>query len=91
MPRIRQKAEVYRNEDFRRDVLSRLAYLGLKQHDLAEHLGMCDGSVSIMLRQPDKITIDLLRKIIDFLGLEPASILRLTGFSEKNIKKECES
>lgn len=87
MPRIRQKADTYRNEDFRRDVLVRLAYLGINQHDLAEHLGVCDGTISIMLRQPEKISVERLRKIIAFLDLEPASILRLTGYSQRDIKK----
>ena len=55
MPRIRQRADVYRNEDFRRDVLARLALLGIQQHDLAEHLGVCDGTISVMLKNPEKI------------------------------------
>lgn len=88
MPRIRQKADVYRNEDFRRDVLARLAQMGIHQRDLAEHLGVCDGTISIMLRQPEKISVDRLRKIISFLDLEPASILRFTGYNQRDIKKE---
>lgn len=88
MPRIRQKAETYRNEDFRRDVLARLALLGIQQHDLAEHLGVCDGTISVMLKNPEKIQVERLRKMIAFLGLEPASILRFAGFSAKDIKKE---
>ena len=88
MPRIRQKAETYRNEDFRRDVLSRLALLGIQQHDLAEHLGVCDGTVSVMLRNPEKIQVERLRKMIAFLGLEPGCILRFAGYSQKEIKKE---
>lgn len=87
MPRIRQKADTYRNEDFRRDVLARLALLGIQQHDLAEHLGVCDGTVSIMLRNPEKIQVKRLRKMIDFLGLEPTSILRLCGYEPKQIKE----
>lgn len=88
MPRIRQKADVYRNEGFRRDVLARLALMGIQQHDLAEHLGVCDGTISVMLRNPEKIQVDRLRKMIAFLGLEPGCILRFTGYSQKEIKKE---
>ena len=86
MPRIRQKANDYRNEDFRREVLARLALLGIQQHDLAEHLGVCDGTVSVMLHNPEKIQVERLRKMIAFLGLEPASILRLCGYEPKQIK-----
>ena len=88
MPRIRQKADVYRNEDFRRDVLARLAKLGIQQHDLAEHLGVCDGTISVMLHNPEKIQVERLRKMIAFLGLEPGCILRFAGFSAKDVKKE---
>lgn len=88
MPRIRQKADAYRNEDFRRDVLARLAILGIQQHDLAEHLGVCDGTISLMLRNPERIQVERLRKMIAFLELEPGCILRLTGYSQKEIKKE---
>ena len=88
MPRIRQKADTYRNEDFRRDVLARLALLGIQQHDLAEHLGVCDGTISVMLHNPEKIQVERLRKMISFLGLEPECILRFTGYSQKEIKKE---
>ena len=85
MPRIRQKADVYRNEDFRRDVLSRLALLGIQQ---LQRIGVCDGTVSVLLRNPEKIQVERLRKMIAFLGLEPGCILRFAGFSTKDIKKE---
>lgn len=87
MPRIRQKADVYHNEDFRREVLVRLAYMGIQQHDLAEFLGVCDGTVSVMLRNPEKIQVDRLRKMIDYLQLEPDAILRFMGYRGKDIAK----
>lgn len=88
MPRIRQKADTYRNEDFRRQVLSRLALIGLNQQDLAEHLCVSESTISVMLRNPEKIQVDRLRKMIAFLGLEPGSILRFIGYSTKEIKEE---
>lgn len=88
MPRIRQKEDLYRNEDFRRDVLVKLAYLGLQQHDLAEYLGVCDATVSILLRSPEKIPVERLRKIINYLQLEPAAVLKLLGYQSKIIKEE---
>lgn len=88
MPRIRQKADTYRNEDFRRDVRARLALLGLNQQALAEHLCVSDSTISIMLQKPEKISVERLRKMISFLGLEPECILRFTGYSQKEIKKE---
>lgn len=88
MPRIRQKADTYRNEDFRREVLSRLALLGLNQQALAEHLCVSESTISVMLRNPEKIQVERLRKMIAFLGLEPGSILRFIGYSTKEIKEE---
>lgn len=88
MPRIHQKADVYCNDGFRREVLSQLKYMGLLQHDLAEHLNLSDATISIMLRQPEKIPVERLRKIIAFLDLEPATVLRFVGFSERVIKSE---
>ncbi|MGM9584387.1 MAG: helix-turn-helix domain-containing protein [Faecousia sp.] len=87
MPRIRQKAEVYRNEDFRREALVRLAYLGLNQRDLAEYLGVSYSTVSLMLRTPDKMPVERLRKVISFLKLEPEVALRLLGYPEKTIRE----
>ncbi len=87
MPRIRQKANEYRNEDFRREVLSRMAYIGLHQKDLADYLGVCNATVSVMLRSPDKMPVERLRKVIDFLKLEPAVVLRLCGYESKIIKE----
>lgn len=88
MPRIRQKADIYRDDDFRREVLGQLKMRGLQQHDLAEHLNVCDGTISIMLRQPEKIPMERLRKIITFLDLEPAAVLRFAGYNTKAIRKE---
>lgn len=90
MPRIRQNADIYHNEGFRREVLVRLAYLGIQQRDLAEHLGVCDGTVSVMLKNPEKIQVERLRKMIDYLQLEPHAILRFMGYREIEISKRKE-
>ena len=37
---------------------------------------------------PGWIQVERLRKMIAFLGLEPASILRFAGYSQKEINKE---
>ena len=87
MPRIRQKADVYRNEDFRRDVLVQLAYLGMNQKDAARNLGVCDATVSNLLNRPDKLTVDRLRKLIVLLKLKPDTVLRLLGYQTKAIRE----
>ena len=87
MPRIRQKADTYRNEDFRRDVLVQMAYLGLRQKDAARHLGVCNATVSELLHSPEKLTVDRLRKLIGFLKLRPETVLRLLGYQTKEIRE----
>lgn len=87
MPRIRQKADVYRHEDFRREALVRMAYLDLRQQDLADYLGVSDSTVSLLLRFPDKMPVERLRKVIAFLKLEPEVALRLLGYPEKTIRE----
>lgn len=88
MPRVRQKAEVYCNQDFSKVILSRLALLGLQQHDLAVHLGVCDGTVSLMLKNPQKIPTERLRMIIAFLDLDPMDVLLFFGFRKKQIREK---
>lgn len=87
MPRIRQRANVYRNEDFAKEVGARLKYLGLRQYDLAEHLGVSQAAVSKMLHDPGKIPAERLREIILFLQLEPRAILIFFGYPKKAIDK----
>lgn len=86
MPRIRQKENEYRSKDFRRDVRDRLNQMDCEQHDLAVHLDVCDGTVSLMLKNPDKITVGRLREVIAFLELSPEATLRLLGYKGKAIK-----
>ena len=90
MPRIRQKENVYRNEDFRRAVKANLALLGLQQKDLANRLALSEATVSGMMKHPENIPVDRMRIIIGYLQLEPAVVLRLYGYKEKEIQKEME-
>lgn len=59
MPRIRQKADVYRNEDFRRDVKVQMAYYGLSQKETAQQIGIGNSRMSELMRSAQKI-FDLL-------------------------------
>lgn len=87
MPRIRQKADEYRSNDFRREALVRMTYLDLHQQDLADYLGVSVSTVSLLLRFPEKMPVERLRNVIAFLKLEPEVALRLLGYPEKTIKE----
>ena len=86
MPRIRQKADVYRNEDFRRDVKVQMAYYGLSQKETAQQIGIGNSRMSELLHSPEQISVERLRKMIALLKLSPESVLRLLGYQTKDIR-----
>lgn len=85
MPRIRQYEDKYMNEDFVREVRARTGYFNMKQYDLAEAIGICQGSVSNYLRDPERIGIKELRSLVKVLKLSPETVLRFLGYSTKEI------
>lgn len=85
MPRIRQNMDKYRNEDFARYCSGMLKLRGYQQHDLAVALGVCDATITKILREPEKIPVERLRKIIEFLQLNPDNVLDFCGFTKKQI------
>lgn len=87
MPRIRQKAEAYRNEDFRRDVKVQMAYYGLNQKETALKMGIGNSRMSELLQSPEQISVERLRKMISLLKLSPETVLRLLGYPEKTIRE----
>lgn len=87
MPRIRQKAEAYRNEDFRRDVKVQMAYYGLNQKETALKMGIGNSRMSELLQSPEQISVERLRKMISLLKLSPETVLRLLGYPEKAIRE----
>ena len=91
MPRIRQYAENYAAEDFRREVRSRMGYLDLSQRDLAEQTCMSKSTISSRIRDPNEITVGELRSMNKVLGFDPAIVLALLGFSKKQIKEVLEN
>ena len=91
MPRVRQKKPTYLAKDFQKAVKARLALLGLKQKDLAEALGVQDGTVSYMLQKPESIQVARLREMIRILELEPETVLRLYGYPEKAVREAAKS
>lgn len=91
MPRIRQYATKYANEDFQAEVRQRQGFYNVMTITaLAEHIGMPRSTLGVKLKAPEKWTVDDLRKLIDGLKLNPAVILGLLGYKSKEIKKSLE-
>ena len=91
MPRIRQYAAKYANEDFQAEVRQRQGFYNVMTITaLAEHIGIPRSTLGVKLKAPEKWTVDDLRKLIAGLKLNPAVVLRLLGYSSKEIKKSLE-
>ena len=88
MPRIRQYAENYAAEDFRREMRSRMGYHDLSQSDLAGMTNISQSTISNRIRDPNCITVGELRSINKAIGLNAAVVLALLGYSKKQIKEE---
>lgn len=86
MPRIRQYAENYAAEDFRREMRSRMGYHDLSQHELAQKTDISQTTISNRIRDPNDITVGELRSFVKALGLNPAIVLALIGYTKKDVK-----
>lgn len=86
MPRIRQYAHNYAAEDFRREMRSRMGYHNLSQHGLAQKTDISQTTISNRIRDPNDITVGELRSLNKILGLNPAIVLELLGYTKKEIK-----
>ena len=50
-------------------------------------MGLSDPTISLLLRDPDKLTAKRLRQLIKLLGLDPITVLRWLGYADRDIKK----
>ena len=91
MPRIRQYAENYAAEDFRREMRSRMGFHDLSQRELAQKANVSQTTVSNRIREPNDITVGELRGFVKALGLNPAIVLALIGYAKKDIKAAFET
>ena len=87
MPRIKQKAEAYAEEDFRREVRSRQGYYDLmSQQALAEKADIPRPTLRKRLLEPEGMTVAELRKLVRTLKPDPKILLLLIGYSAKDVR-----
>lgn len=87
MPRIRQYAEKYSNEDFLREIRSKQGYYNLRtQEELGNAIGLPKSTMRKRLINPESLTIQDLRSMIRVLNLSPAAVMKFLGWSDKAIK-----
>ena len=72
-------------ETFIQEIRVRRAYLDMTQSELATAIGVVPSSMSKLISNPDKISVGRLRGIIKALNLEPLIVLKLLGYSQKDV------
>ena len=91
MPRIRQYATKYADEVFRKELRRQQGVYNLMStRALGKDLGIPHSTLHRKIEEPEKFSVDDLRKLIDGLKLNPAVILGLLGYKSKEIKKSLE-
>ena len=91
MPRIRQYTTKYADENFRKELRRQQGVYNLMStRALGKDLGIPHSTLHRKIEEPEKFSVDDLRKLIDGLKLNPAVVLGLLGYSQKEIKKSME-
>lgn len=75
-------------EDFQLEVKLQRVKLSMSQRELSQTLGISAPLMSELLSDPDKLSVSRLRSIIAALDMDPITILRLLGYSEKQLRAE---
>lgn len=87
MPRIRQKAEVYAEEDFRKEIRRQQGEYDLMSvRSLAAAADIKSTTLHERLKEPKKFTVADLQKLVSTIRLSPVAVLTLLGYSAKDIK-----
>ena len=88
MPRIRQNAERYADEDFRREVKCRQGYYDLmSMQALADATGIPRTTLTKRMSAPESMTVAEIRKIVASIHPDPSIILALFGYKVKEINR----
>lgn len=88
MSRQKQAPEENAKDLFRREVRVRQGYCDLmSQNQLSASSGIPQSTLSKRLAEPDNFTVAELRKLIETLSPDPLAVLRLVGYSTKDVAK----
>ena len=73
--------------DLIREIRVRRAEIDLTQNQLADEIGVCPSVMSVLLKDPDKISMGRLRAIVRVLSPDPVVVLTALGYTNKDIQK----
>ena len=72
---------------FQKAVKHQRVEFDMSQKELGEALGISAPQISELMANPDKLSIERMRSIINALDIEPLVVLRLLGYSDRAIKQ----
>ena len=88
MPRIHQCAERYVKEDFQTEIRRQQGQYNLMSvRSLARASGIANTTLQAKLRDPDKLEVADLRKLVATIHPDPGVVLALLGYESREIKK----
>ena len=88
MPRISQNAEKYAMEDFQREIRSKQGYYNLMSfRALGAAADIPHVTLWAKLKEPDKLEVAELRKLVKTIRPDPFILLALLGYSRQDIKR----
>ena len=73
-------------KEFQMEVKLQRVRFDMSQRELGETLGISSPQMSELLSDPDKLSVARLRSIIRALDMDPKTILRLLGFSDRVLR-----
>lgn len=87
MPRIRQNAERDAMRDFVAEINAQCGRYGYRsQTALGSALGVCQATAGSYLKKPEAIQLGTLRTMIKLLRLDPVIVLKMLGYSSRDIQ-----
>ena len=90
MPRIRQNSERYAREDFQTEIRRQQGQYDLMSvRALSRAVDIPATTLGAKLKDPDKMEVADLRKLVTTIHPDPVVILALIGYSPTEIKRIC--
>lgn len=88
MPRILQNADKYAREDFQREIRSRQGFYDLMSlRALSDASGIPHSTLWAKLKEPDKLEVSDLRKLVKAICPDPLILLALLGYTKQDIRR----
>lgn len=89
MPRIRQHAQKYAENDFRKALRHSMVDAGLdNQREVANASGIPHSTLCKRIREPDTMTVSEMRRLFAVIRPPAPILLNLLGYPARDIKEE---